>query len=679
MQNRNVISLFAILFALVCLYQLSFTWIANGVEEDAKAFAQGDEVKERLYLDSVATESVYSFIGLKEYTYNECTAREINLGLDLKGGMNVTLEVSVVDVIRALSNNSKDATFNAAIVAALEKQRDSQDDFVTLFAAAFAEQDADAKLAAIFYTPELKDRVQTSSTNQEVINVIREEVEEAIDRSFNILRTRIDRFGVTQPNIQRLEGSGRILVELPGVKDPERVRKLLQGTAQLEFWETYEYSNLLGAITAANDFLKEVEAVATEADEIVEEVLAATEEVVTEENSLLDQLAADSALTDTASLTFEQFAAENPLYAVLVPSLDQNNQPVQGPVCGFAAVKDTAKVNAYLTMPEVKDFFPRDVHFAWTVKPYDAEGKFVQLVALRGDSRNKKAAMEGDVITDARQDFGQFNGSPEVSMTMNAEGARAWKRLTGENIGKSVAIVLDDYVYSFPTVQAEIAGGRSQITGNFTINEASDLANILKSGKLPAPARIIEEAIVGPSLGQEAIDAGFRSFIIALMIVLVYMIFYYNFAGVVSNIALLANLFFVFGVLSSIGAVLTLPGIAGIVLTIGMSVDANVLIYERVREELMNGKGLRLAVADGYKAAYSSIIDANVTTLLTGIILYVFGTGPIKGFATTLVIGILTSLFSAIFITRLVFYWRLSKKESVSFDNKIWVSRSNFE
>jgi len=672
MQNRNVISLFAILFSLVCLYQLSFTWIANGVEEDAKAFAQGDEVKERLYLDSVATESVYSFIGLKEYTYNECTAREINLGLDLKGGMNVTLEVSVVDVIRALSNNSKDATFNTAIVTALDKQRDSQDDFVTLFAAAFSEQDPDAKLAAIFYTPELKDRVQTSSTNQEVINVIREEVEEAIDRSFNILRTRIDRFGVTQPNIQRLEGSGRILVELPGVKDPERVRKLLQGTAQLEFWETYEYSNLLGAITAANDFLKELEVVSNEDDEIVEDVLAVVdEEVVAEENSLLDQLAADSALTDTSSLTFEQFAAENPLYAVLVPSLDQNNQPVQGPVCGFAAVKDTAKVNAYLAMQEIKDFFPRDVQFAWTVKPYDTEGKFVQLVALRGDSRNKKAAMEGDVITDARQDFGQFNGSPEVSMTMNAEGARAWKRLTGENIGKSVAIVLDNYVYSFPTVQAEIAGGRSQITGNFTINEASDLANILKSGKLPAPARIIEEAIVGPSLGQEAIDAGFRSFIIALMIVLVYMIFYYNFAGLVSNIALLANLFFVFGVLSSIGAVLTLPGIAGIVLTIGMSVDANVLIFERVREELMNGKGLRLAVADGYKAAYSSIIDANVTTLLTGIILYVFGTGPIKGFATTLVIGILTSLFSAIFITRLVFYWRLSKKDSVSFDNKI--------
>jgi SecD/SecF fusion protein len=670
MQNRNLVSLFAVLFGLVCLYQLTFTWKAQGVEEEAALFANGDVVKERAYLDSVATEPVYS-IGVKDYTYNDCKERELNLGLDLKGGMNVTLEVSVVDVIRAMSNYSKDEVFNTAINAAIDKQRDSQDDFVTLFGASFAEADANAKLASIFYTPELKDKVQTSSSNVEVLNVIREEVEEAIDRSFNILRTRIDRFGVTQPNIQRLEGSGRILVELPGVKDPERVRKLLQGTAQLEFWETYEYANLLGSIDQVNAFLKDVEAIDSEEAEEVEAVLAAVEEVEDTSSSLVDQLAADSALTDTAALTFEQFAAENPFYAVLIPSLDQNNQPNPGPVCGFAAVKDTAKVNEYLSMPEIKDLFPRDVKFAWTVKPYDAEGKFVQLIALRVTSRDGKAAMEGDVVTDARQDFGQFNGSPEVSMTMNAEGARAWKRLTAENIGNSVAIVLDDYVYSFPTVQAEIAGGRSQITGNFTINEASDLANILKSGKLPAPARIIEEAVVGPSLGQEAIDAGLRSFIIALAIVLVYMIFYYNFAGMVSNVALLANLFFVFGVLSSLGAVLTLPGIAGIVLTIGMSVDANVLIYERVREELLNGKGLKLAVSDGYKNAYSSIIDANVTTLLTGIILYVFGTGPIKGFATTLVIGILTSLFSAIFITRLIFFWRLSKKESVSFDNSM--------
>ncbi|MBF90289.1 MAG: protein translocase subunit SecDF [Flavobacteriales bacterium] len=665
MQNRNLVSLFAILFALVCLYQLSFTWIANGIEDNARLYANGDEVKERAYLDSIATEPVYN-IGLKEYTYNECTAREINLGLDLKGGMNVTLEVSVKDVIRAMSNYSKDETFNAAIASATAQQRNSQDDFVTLFGSVFEEIDPNAKLASIFYTPELKDLIQTSSSNQEVINVIREEVEEAINRSFNVLRTRIDRFGVTQPNIQRLEGSGRILIELPGVKDPERVRRLLQGTAQLEFWETFENAEVLAPFSEVNAFLKST--IDNDTEEQAEEVVKDETASFSEKASSLDSL---TSIIDTAALSADQFALENPFYAVLIPNINQNNQPNQGPVCGFAAVKDTAQINTYLLMPEVQDLLPRDLKLAWTVKPYDTEGNFVQLIALKVTSRDGKAAMAGDVVTDARTEFGQFNGSPEVSMSMSAEGGRAWKRLTGENIGKSVAIVLDNYVYSFPTVQAEIYGGRSQITGNFSINEADDLANILKSGKLPAPARIIEEAIVGPSLGQEAIDAGFRSFIIALMIVLGYMIFYYNFAGVVSNTALLANLFFVFGVLSSIGGVLTLPGIAGIVLTIGMSVDANVLIYERVREELMNGKGLRLAVADGYKAAYSSIIDANVTTLLTGIILYVFGTGPIKGFATTLVIGILTSLFSAIFITRLMFYWRLSKKESVSFDNKI--------
>ena len=672
MQNRNFISFFAILFALVCLYQLSFTWIANSVEEDAKLYANGDEVKEKFYLDSISTEPVYN-IGVKEYTYSECTSREINLGLDLKGGMNVTLEVSVVDVIRALSNQSQDLTFNEAISLSLEKQKNSQEDFVTLFGESFQEIDAEAKLAAVFYTPQLKNRVKTSSTNLEVLDVIREEVEEAINRSFNILRTRIDRFGVTQPNIQRLEGSGRILVELPGVKDPERVRKLLQGTAQLEFWETYEYRDLISFINQANDIIKKFEddkKNIIEVEDPVDKNLESNNEN-NDDNSLLSQLSSDSLLQDTAQQSFEKFASENPLYAVLIPSLDQNNQPVSGPVCGFAAIKDTSKVNEFLNNEEVKNIFPKDLKFAWTVKPYDSDGKFVQLISLRGDSRSMKAAMEGDVVTDARQDFGQFNGSPEVSMTMNSEGARSWKRLTGENIGKSVAIVLDNYVYSFPTVQSEIGGGRSQITGNFTINEASDLANILKSGKLPAPARIIEEAIVGPSLGKEAIDSGLKSFMIALIIVLLWMIFYYNFAGVVSNIALLANLFFVFGVLSSVGAVLTLPGIAGIVLTIGMSVDANVLIYERVREELLNGKGLRLAITDGYKAAYSSIIDANVTTLLTGIILYVFGTGPIKGFATTLVIGIITSLFSAIFITRLIFYWRLNKKSKVTFDNKI--------
>lgn len=665
MQNKTFVSLFAVLFSAVCLYQLSFTWIASNVEEDAVIYAAGDELKEKLYLDSIGSEEVFS-IGVKGYTYDECKSNEINLGLDLKGGMNVTLEVSIVDVIRAMSNYSKDQDFVNAIDLALEKQKNSQDDFVTLFGTSFAEVNPDGKLAAIFYTPDLKDKVFTNSTNQEVLSVIRAEVEDAIDRSFNILRSRIDRFGVSQPNIQRLDGSGRIIVELPGVKDPERVRKLLQGTAQLEFWETYEYAQIIQSIDDINTYLRselEKEQIEKEQEQIDDSIEEETDSLSLTE--LLSDNESDSALT------YDQFAAENPFYALLVPNLNQSNQPNPGPVCGFAATKDTAQINDYLSSNEVVNLLPRDVKFAWTVKPYDPEGKFVQLVALKITSRDGKAAMDGDVVTDARQDFGQFNGAPEVSMTMNPEGARLWKRLTAENIGKSVAIVLDNLVYSFPTVQAEIAGGRSQITGNFTIEEAGDLANILKSGKLPAPARIIEEAIVGPSLGKEAIDAGFKSFLIALVLVLIYMILYYNFAGMVSSVALLANLFFVFGVLSSIGAVLTLPGIAGIVLTIGMSVDANVLIYERIREELANGKGIKLAVADGYKQAYSSIIDANVTTLLTGIILYSFGTGPIKGFATTLVIGILTSLFSAIFITRLILQWRLNKKDTTSFDNNV--------
>ena len=513
MQNKSFVSLFAIVFALVCLYQLSFTWIAKGVEEDAIEYSNGDELKEKAYLDSISSEPVYN-IGVKNYTYNECKSRELNLGLDLKGGMNVTLEVSVVDVIRAMSNYNKDVNFNAAINMAIDKQLDSQDDFVTLFAQSFTEINPEGKLASIFYTPELKDKITSTSTNDEVMGVIRLEVEDAIDRSFNILRSRIDRFGVSQPNIQRLEGSGRILVELPGVKDPERVRKLLQGTAQLEFWETYENAEILGAIDQINAYLKSQVVVEEETVSEIEEVQEESAPEDDFDSSLsIDELSADSeTASDSAAMTAEQFSRENPLYAVLFPNLNQSNQPNEGPVCGISSVKDTAAVNAYLNMDEVKDILPRDVRFAWTVKPYDPEGKFVQLVALKVTTRDGKAAMEGDVVTDARTDFGQFNGTPEVTMVMNAEGARQWKRLTADNIGKSVAIVLDNYVYSFPTVQAEISGGRSQITGNFTINEANDLSNILKSGKLPAPARIIEEAIVGPSLGQEAIDSGLKIF-----------------------------------------------------------------------------------------------------------------------------------------------------------------------
>ena len=682
MQNRNFIKIVAVVFALICLYQLSFTWIADGVESDAIEYAESyneneREVKVKQYLDSINSEEVYDII-IAQYTYADCKQRELNLGLDLKGGMNVTLEVMVVDVLKALSNNSSDELFNTSIQNALKAQENSQDDFVTLFGIEYEKLSPNNGLAVIF-TSQLKDKVKINATNNQVIDVLKLEVEDAISRSFNILRSRIDRFGVTQPNIQRLETAGRILVELPGIKDPERARKLLQSTAQLEFWETYEYSELFQSLENVNTYLRETNVV--DSTEILEnsedsniETGESNEDIsdLIDDDNLLADLETDSLSADSADqLSFEEFAQNNPLYAVLYPNVNQQNQIQPGPVVGFCAVKDTSELNNYLNDPAVMKFFPVDVKFAYTVKPYDTEERFIQLVALRVTNRDGKAAMDGDVVTDASQAFGQYNSSAEVSMSMNQEGAKQWKRLTAENIGKSIAIVLDGFVYSYPTVQSEISGGRSSISGDFSVNEAKDLANILKSGKLPAPARIIEEAIVGPSLGEEAISSGLTSFIFALLIVLVYMIFFYNRAGIVSNVALLANIFFIFGVLSSLGAVLTLPGIAGIILTIGMSVDANVLIYERIREELTNGKGIRLAISDGYNSAYSSIIDANVTTLLTGIILYTFGTGPIKGFATTLVIGIITSLFAAIFITRLIISARLNKGKDMHFSNKI--------
>ena len=682
MQNRNFIKIVAVVFALICLYQLSFTWVADGVESDAIEYAESyneneREAKVKQYLDSINSEEVYD-IFIAQYTYADCKQRELNLGLDLKGGMNVTLEVMVVDVLKALSNNSSDELFNTSIQNALKAQENSQDDFVTLFGIEYEKLSPNNGLAVIF-TSQLKDKVKINATNNQVIDVLKLEVEDAISRSFNILRSRIDRFGVTQPNIQRLETAGRILVELPGIKDPERARKLLQSTAQLEFWETYEYSELFQSLENVNTYLRETNVV--DSTEILEnsedsniETAESNEDIsdLIDDDNLLADLETDSLSADSADqLSFEEFAQNNPLYAVLYPNVNQQNQIQPGPVVGFCAVKDTSELNNYLNDPAVMKYFPVDVKFAYTVKPYDTEERFIQLVALRVTNRDGKAAMDGDVVTDASQAFGQYNSSAEVSMSMNQEGAKQWKRLTAENIGKSIAIVLDGFVYSYPTVQSEISGGRSSISGDFSVNEAKDLANILKSGKLPAPARIIEEAIVGPSLGEEAISSGLTSFIFALLIVLVYMIFFYNRAGIVSNVALLANIFFIFGVLSSLGAVLTLPGIAGIILTIGMSVDANVLIYERIREELTNGKGIRLAISDGYNSAYSSIIDANVTTLLTGIILYTFGTGPIKGFATTLVIGIITSLFAAIFITRLIISARLNKGKDMHFSNKI--------
>jgi SecD/SecF fusion protein len=691
MQSKGAIKFFAITLAIVCMYQLSFTLVTRMVEKNAREASAGDPKAYQAYIDSISGLPVYNLL-VKNYTFNESKEREINLGLDLKGGMNVTLEVSVIDLIRSMSNNSTDPTFNKAIVEAQKLQRDSQKDFVTLFGEAFSKIDPNAKLAAIFSTMEMQDRISFNSTNEEVLKIISAEADAAIGRSFNILRTRIDKFGVTQPNIQQL-GSGRILVELPGVKEPERVRKLLQGTAQLEFWETWENKDVFDHLNAVNEALKRdqqkdslltsMASTGTDstlaipaADTTIADstVLAATSD--TSKPALLDQIKSDSsAAGDTTAKSFEAFAKENPLFAVLSPAIFQNQQGQseyqKGPVAGYSLFKDTAKVNSIFNREDIKALLPKNLKFLWGVKPQTKESKAIELIAIKTNGRDELPPLDGGAIADARQDFGQFNGKPEISMRMNAEGAQTWRRLTSENVGKSIAIVLDNYVYSFPTVQGEIAGGNSSITGNFEINEAKDLANILKAGKLPAPAKIVEEAIVGPSLGEEAIQSGMLSFLIALILVLVFMVFYYSNAGWAADLALFANIFFIFGVLASLGAVLTLPGIAGIVLTLGMAVDANILIYERIREELHNGKGVKLAIADGYQMAYSSIIDANVTSLLSGIILYIFGSGPIQGFATTLIIGILTSLFSAIFITRLIFEWRLSKSKSISFSTKL--------
>ncbi len=674
MQNKGAILTFAILLALVSLYQLSFTWKAKQIEKDAVEFAQGDADLEFHYLDSMNNEVVYNFLGLKKYTYKDVRGLEMNLGLDLKGGMNVTLEVEVKDIIRAMSNNSTDETFVKALARADELRRNSQDDYVTLFGRAFEEIDPNAKLASVFNTLELRDRVNFNTTNAEVLHIIRTETDAAIDNSFNIIRTRIDRFGVAQPNIQQLQTKGRILVELPGVKDQARVRTLLQGTANLEFWETYNNSEVYPYLLQANEKIKELEAInsANTPSETNEEAVSTETDTTDSENSLLAELEAEQADTTAAGIdNLADFQKQYPLFAVLNPSTDQTGQLYPGPAIGISQSKDTSKVNAYLNMLQVKNLFPRDMKFAWTSKSVDEAGQFYRLIALKVTTRDGSAPMDGGVITDARQDYDR-SGNPEVSFTMNSEGSKTWQRITKENVGKSVAVVLDGYVRSFPNVMGEISGGSSQITGLESIEEAQDLANVLKSGKMPAPAHIVEEQIVGPSLGQESIRAGMLSFVFAFIGVLIYMLFFYSKkSGLTANVALVSNLFFLFGVLASLGAVLTLPGIAGIVLTMGMAVDANVIIYERVQEELRAGKGIKLAIADGYKNAYSAIIDGQVTTFLTGLVLFLFGSGPIKGFATTLMVGIVTSLFTAIFITRMIFEWQLGKNKDITFSSKI--------
>jgi len=723
MQSRGAIKFFAILFALVCLFQLSFTFFTSRVEMKARGYADNEatyelagklaegnnlleqfyidsisKAREVYYLDSMSNQVVYNIL-LRKYTYKECKEREINLGLDLKGGMNVTLEVKIGEIVKGLSGNSQNPTFLEAIRMAYQKQKDSQRDFITLFAESIEEIDPNFQLSSIFLF-EFKDKgITTTSTNEEVVTVIRREAEGAFDRAFNILRTRIDRFGVAQPNVQKLATSGRILVELPGIKEPERVRKLLQGTAKLEFWETYKFSEVHQSFTEANKKLRGMEIDEDElADEIldkeVESEVAEAEEVIadettadlgsesigdslladadtTGEKSLLEQLESDTSDISAGDQSFEDYSKENPLFAYLNPNYTPNEQgqyyPGQSSTVGFAHIKDTARVNHMIK--QTHNLFPRDLKLRWMIKPREAGTEVLELVALKVTSRDGTAALGGDVIVNARQDYDQ-NGRVEVSMSMNAEGGRTWKRLTGENIGRQIAIVLDEYVYSAPNVNNEIPSGQSSITGGFSVEEAQDLANILKAGKLPAPARIVEEAVVGPSLGKEAVSAGLWSFVIAFVLVLIYMVVYYNRAGFIADIALITNIFFLFGVLASFGAVLTLPGIAGIVLTLGMAVDANVIIFERIKEEVRAGKGIRLAISDGYKNAYSAIIDGNVTTLLTGIVLYIFGSGPVQGFATTLIIGILYSPFSAIFISRLIFNWALKNNKLVNFANQ---------
>ena len=679
MQNKGAIRMFAILLALICVYQLMFTFKANQVEKAAKTFAKGDKQKEQMYLDSMSSEVVYNLLGIRKYTFKEVKSLELGLGLDLQGGMNVTLEVSVVDLIKSLSNFSKDPTFIEAIRIAKEKQKTSQDDFVTLFGKAFTEVSPNGQLASIFNTLDLKDKVKYNSTNAEVLDLLKKETKVAIDNSFNIIRTRIDRFGVAQPNIQQLQTAGRILVELPGVDDPKRVRKLLQGTANLEFWETYDNSEVIQYLSQANQKIAEIQAIKTQPSATPADTTKAV--AAKGANTLLNELD-KGAKTDAVSEAKNADANKQiPLFSILQPRVSQQGQPYPGAAVGTAQWKDTATVNSYLKMDQVKALMPRNLAFKWTAKAIDKEEKFFTLVAIKVTGRDGRAPLEGDVITDARQDYADMGSRPEVSMTMNSEGAKVWARLTKDNVGKSIAIVLDGYVRSFPNVNGEITGGRSQISGLESVEEAKDLANILKSGKMPAPAVIIAEDVVGPSLGQEAITSGFWSFGIAFLLVLGYMLFFYSRkAGMAANVALIVNIFFLIGVLASIGAVLTLPGIAGIVLTMGMAVDANVLIYERIEEEILAGKSVRLAVFDGYNAAYSAIIDGQVTTLLTGIVLYIFGSGPIRGFATTLIIGIITSLFTSIFITRLIFERQLSKNKEITFTstfNKNWLRHVN--
>lgn len=682
MQNKGFIRVVAICFVLACFWQLSFSLVssiyagkadkaADKVVERVKesaAFAQVPDVDKAFYLDSIRkiesrryTDSISSKVIYFGNTYKQVQNKEINLGLDLKGGMNVMLQVQLEDLVKALAGDNRTPEFEKAVALAKQRSVNSQSDFITLFGEAWKEVGGGQRLSSIFGTIDMAGRINPETSDEQVLTVLKEESESAVSNSFNVLRNRIDRFGVTQPSIQKLGNTGRILVELPGVKEPERVRKLLQGTASLEFWTTYYASEIAPYLEEANAVLAQSLAEDAPAAEVKAEETTASDDIVSQE------LKAQGTSADEASV--EAYKKENPLFAVLSPSGFRDNACI-----GFAAAADTALINKYLARPEVAAVFPAEFRAMWTVKSSDfiQDNNIYDLVAIKASSRDGKAPLDGGYVTDARVEYNdRQGGEPSVSMTMNAEGANVWARLTKENVGRQIAIVLDGTVYSYPNVLNEISGGVSSITGHFSIEEATDLTNVLKSGKLPAPATIVQEQVVGPSLGAASIRAGLISFIIAFLLVLIYMIFFYKGAGLAADAALLTNVILLFGVLSAFGAVLTLPGIAGLVLTLGMAVDANVIIYERVKEELKAGKGLGKAIHDGYSNAYSAIIDGQVTTLLTGLVLFFFGSGPIKGFATTLIIGIITSVLTSIFITRIIFDDRVSRGKNITFETDL--------
>lgn len=672
MQNKGIVKFITLLLVLVCIFYLSFSFVTRHYEN--KAAAMGEEAGQE-YLDSIMNEKVY--LGI--YSLKQCREMEIGLGLDLKGGMNVVLEVSVPDVISVLADHKTDPAFVKSMNEAKQEEETSQDDFISLFVKSYHKNAPGHRLAEIFATQQMKGKVSTQSTDAEVERALRAEVQSAVDNSFNVVRNRIDKFGVVQPNIQKLEGqTGRIMVEMPGIKEPERVRKLLQGSANLEFWETYNSQEIVPSLAQLNQrfaALDSTSATAAPADTAKADTTAA--KAGADKGSLAAALAAKGtakkAGSKDADAQAEQIRRQNPLFSVL--------QPMQGnalSVVGYAVARDTADVNKIIYSDIARQVLPSDLKLVWSAKPvdFDKTGTIYELHAIKVTEPSGRAPLEGNVITTARDGFTKM-GQPCVTMQMNSDGARRWAQLTKANINRAIAIVLDNSVYSAPRVNGEISGGNSEITGNFTIEETKDLANTLNSGKMPAPTRIVQEEVVGPSLGMESIQQGFVSFIIAFVLLMIYLIILYNvIPGMLANLALLFNLFFTLGIMTSFQSVLTMPGIAGLLLSLGMAVDANVLIYERAKEELETGIGVKEAINRGYTNAFSAIFDSNLTSIITGVILFVFGTGPIRGFATTMIIGLCCSFFTAVYMTRIVYDHQLKRDKWLNLTFTTAISRN---